>query len=86
MPLLMTDRGVSYSHQGIFSLAFWPYSAKLLWAPLVDSIYVKKFGRRKSWLVPCQILNAILLFSTANQIQYILDNYTDKKGITYLID
>lgn len=31
-------------------------SAKLLWAPIVDSIYIKCCGRRKSWLVSTQLL------------------------------
>lgn len=84
MPLLMTDRNISYYDQGLFSLAFFPYSTKLLWAPLIDSIYVKKFGRRKSWLIPCQLLNTILLFSTADRIQYLLDNYTSKTDIMIL--
>jgi hypothetical protein len=39
---------VSYANQGTFSFAFWPFSFKLLWAPIVDSVYVKKIGRRKS--------------------------------------
>lgn len=36
---------------------------KILWAPLVDSLYFSKIGRRKSWLVPTQILiGAFMLF------------------------
>ena len=27
---------------------------KILWAPIVDSVFVARFGRRKSWLVPVQ--------------------------------
>lgn len=42
--------------KALFGLVMWPFSLKLLWAPLVDSFYVKKFGRRKSWLIPIQIL------------------------------
>ena len=29
------EKGVSYAEQGTFSLASWPFSLKLLWAPLV---------------------------------------------------
>ena len=28
---------------------------QVLWAPLVDSLFIAKFGRRKSWLVPVQL-------------------------------
>jgi len=40
--------------QALYSITRWPFGLKLLWAPLVDALYVKKFGRRKSWLMPVQ--------------------------------
>jgi PAT family acetyl-CoA transporter-like MFS transporter 1 len=49
LPYMLSSRKASYADQGTFSFAFWPFSIKLLWAPLVDSIFVKSFGRRKSW-------------------------------------
>ena len=52
-PFLLQAKA-SYTAIGIFSLASYPYSFKLLWSPLVDSIYSLAFGRRKSWVVrPC---------------------------------
>jgi len=62
VPYLLTSRHVSYKEQAMFSFAFWPFSLKLLWAPLVDSIYLPAFGRRKSWLVPTQYLIGIFMF------------------------
>ncbi|KAJ8280482.1 hypothetical protein GJAV_G00055110 [Gymnothorax javanicus] len=56
IPLIMQSRNVSYKDQAYFSLVFWPFSLKLLWAPLVDALYLRRFGRRKSWLVPTQYL------------------------------
>jgi PAT family acetyl-CoA transporter-like MFS transporter 1 len=46
---------VSYTQIGIFSLASYPYSFKLLWSPIVDSLYWARLGRRKSWIVPLQV-------------------------------
>ncbi|XP_063613908.1 acetyl-coenzyme A transporter 1-like [Penaeus indicus] len=56
IPMILQNRAVSYKDQATFSLSFWPFSIKLLWAPLVDSVYFQKMGRRKSWLVPAQYL------------------------------
>ena len=56
IPLILTNRGVPYTDQALFSIAYYPYSMKLLWAPLVDSLYFKKIGRRKSWLIPTQYM------------------------------
>ncbi len=56
IPLILTNRHVSYKEQAEFSFAYWPFSVKLLWAPFVDSLYIARFGRRKTWLVPIQYL------------------------------
>ncbi|RUP50788.1 hypothetical protein BC936DRAFT_137688 [Jimgerdemannia flammicorona] len=59
IPFLLKAR-LSYSQIAVFSLSSWPYSLKLLWSPVVDSIYWPSFGRRKSWIVPIQILTGVL--------------------------
>ncbi|EJW84401.1 hypothetical protein WUBG_04689, partial [Wuchereria bancrofti] len=52
IPLVLSSKHVSYGQQAIFSFAHWPFSVKLLWAPIVDSVYWRRIGRRKSWMVP----------------------------------
>ena len=59
---------MSYADQGTFSFAFWPFSLKLLWAPIVDSIYSKRIGRRKSWLIPVQYAIGIFMICFASSI------------------
>lgn len=61
MPLLLQTKSVAYKDQAKFSLVFWPFSIKLLWAPIVDTAYFSKFGRRKTWLVPVQYLIGIFM-------------------------
>lgn len=53
----------SYTDIGIFSFAVYPYSLKLLWSPVVDAVYLKSFGRRKSWIVPLQLLVGVVFMS-----------------------
>ena len=36
------SNNISYSQFGLFSLAGYPYSLKLLWSPLVDQIYSRR--------------------------------------------
>lgn len=48
--------GHSYASVGLFTLASQPYNLKLLWSPLVDSLYGRRVGRRKSWIIPMQLL------------------------------
>uniref|UniRef100_A0A182M7Q0 Acetyl-coa transporter n=1 Tax=Anopheles culicifacies TaxID=139723 RepID=A0A182M7Q0_9DIPT len=61
IPMLLQNRGASYKQQAEFSFAHWPFSLKLLWAPIVDSLFWKRFGRRKSWLIPTQYLIGIFM-------------------------
>jgi hypothetical protein len=76
LPMILKDRGASYSAIGTFALTSWPFSIKLLWAPLVDSIYNPQIGRRKTWLVPVQILIGVLLIGEDCDYWGLLSNCT----------
>ena len=60
IPFILKSK-LTYSQVGVFSLAAYPYSLKLVWSPFVDSIYLKKWGRRRSWIIPIQTLSGIML-------------------------
>ncbi|CRL01967.1 CLUMA_CG015131, isoform A [Clunio marinus] len=77
VPILLQNRGVSYAEQAGFTFAFYPFTMKILWAPIVDSVYIKAFGRRKSWLVPTQILIGIfMIFLSQNVNDWLGDGST----------
>lgn len=45
----------------------WPFSLKLLWAPIVDSLFSSRIGRRKTWLIPSQyLLGSFMLFLSSH--------------------
>jgi MFS family permease len=58
VPFLLKGH-MSYSDIGIFSLASYPYSLKLLWSPVVDAVWSPRVGRRKSWILPIQVLSGV---------------------------
>lgn len=74
IPLILQSKNVSYTDQAFFSFVFWPFSLKLLWAPLVDAVYFKNFGRRKSWLVPTQYTLGIFMIYLSTQVDHLLGN------------
>ncbi|KAI1883305.1 hypothetical protein AGOR_G00243830 [Albula goreensis] len=80
VPLIMQSKKVSYKDQAYFSLVFWPFSLKLLWAPLVDAIYVQRFGRRKSWLVPTQYLLGVFMLYLSARVDALLEGDGGKQG------
>jgi len=73
VPMILQNRHVSYNEQAKFSFAYWPFSLKLLWAPIVDSIYSERFGRRKTWLVPMQYLLGVFMFVLSQNIDVLLE-------------
>lgn len=72
LPMILQNRKVSYAQQAMFSFVNWPFSVKLIWAPIVDSIYFAKFGRRKSWLIPTQYLIGIAMIIISFYIESML--------------
>lgn len=56
---------------------------KLLWAPIVDSLYCKRIGRRKSWMVPCQYLIGVFLLVISYFVPEILGT-NSKEGEGFL--
>jgi MFS transporter, PAT family, beta-lactamase induction signal transducer AmpG len=56
----MREAGVNLGTIGLFALVGTPYTAKFLWAPLVDALDVpvlsRLLGRRRGWLLFSQLL------------------------------
>ncbi|XP_071805763.1 acetyl-coenzyme A transporter 1-like [Asterias amurensis] len=72
IPLVLQSRKVSYSQQAVFSFVYWPFSVKLIWAPIVDSLFVPRFGRRKTWLVPTQYAIGFFMLFLSSHVSAIL--------------
>lgn len=76
LPFLLKSK-LGFGEMAILSLSQYPYSLKLFWSPIVDSIYWKEFGRRKSWIVPLQFILGILMM----YIGWIVDDLLEKEVV-----
>lgn len=57
------EAGVDLETMGVFSLIGLAYAFKFLWSPLVDRVKLpglERLGRRKSWLLPIQLLLGVI--------------------------
>ncbi|GAA5872231.1 hypothetical protein JCM16303_001023 [Sporobolomyces ruberrimus] len=72
IPFLLRSK-LSYSQIGIFTLCTYPYSLKLLWSPIVDSIFSPKLGRRKSWIVPIQTIVGMMFWWLGSNVQQMME-------------
>lgn len=52
----------------------YPYSLKLFWSPIVDSVYSRRIGRRKSWIVPMQAIIGTLMIWIGDKAETLLQN------------
>ena len=52
----MTDEKVNLAVIGMFSLVGLPYTVKFLWSPFLDRYIPPFLGRRRGWMLICQIL------------------------------
>ena len=80
IPLILSSKKVSYSNQGMYSFATWPFSIRLLWAPLVDRFFFKKIGRRKTWIIAAQLFSGLIMFSAASFVKNLTDADTVHKN------
>jgi PAT family beta-lactamase induction signal transducer AmpG len=70
LPAWLTYRGVDIKTVGLFSLAQAPWTFKFLWAPLMDRYRLPVLGRKRSWMIVCQLFLlagcALLALQSAN--------------------
>lgn len=62
----------------------WPFSLKLLWAPIVDSLFSSRVGRRKTWLIPTQYLLGSFMLLLSNHVDRWLGNDGNPPNIELL--
>jgi RhtX/FptX family siderophore transporter len=60
LPVLMRKQGLSLPDISLASLLALPWALKFLWAPFVDRWSFSGVGRRRSWIVPLQVLSVIV--------------------------
>ena len=74
-PLILKEKNVSLSDIGTLASSSLPFAVKLLWAPVVDSCFVRSMGRRKTWVVPLQLLIGATLIAAP------IDELIEQKAI-----
>lgn len=69
IPAWLDKWGISLTMIGIIAMLSLPYSFKFLWSPIVDRVQVPilgRLGRRRGWILLCQIILVASLFGLAS--------------------
>jgi PAT family acetyl-CoA transporter-like MFS transporter 1 len=74
VPIYLTSAGANWKHQGTYNFAHYPFSLKLIWAPVIDVFYIRCLGRRQTWLLPIQIILGIVLIILSFYIDPLINN------------
>lgn len=71
VPFLLKSH-LSYGQIGVYSLASYPYSLKLLWSPIVDAVWTPRLGRRKSWVLPIQTISGFGMIWLGSHVEEMM--------------
>ena len=74
VPFLLAEKKVGSLEQAVFSVVQYPFALKLLWAPLVDSVYSRWVGRRLSWILPVQPAIGALMLCSSGRVEALLSS------------
>jgi PAT family acetyl-CoA transporter-like MFS transporter 1 len=80
VPFLLKSH-MSYGQIGVFSLATYPYSLKLLWSPIVDAVWSPKVGRRKSWIMPIQMMSGCGMIWLGGRVEEMMSKVGKDGGV-----
>ena len=59
---LVTKYDVGESEIGhLKAVILWPWSLKLIWAPIMDTFTFRRMGRRRPWILGAELLMAVTL-------------------------
>ena len=84
VPMLLQVRHVGYKQQALFSVVSWPFTLKLLYAPIVDSVYSSRIGRRKTWLIPIQYLMGAAMLLLSRWVDVLLGEHGEVPNVGLL--
>jgi PAT family beta-lactamase induction signal transducer AmpG len=65
LPVVLRKQGYTLTEIGLTSLLAIPWALKFLWAPAVDRFWSPAIGRRRSWILPLQLVSVLTLVGLA---------------------
>lgn len=66
LPTLLRHDGAALDALAFLPLVGLPWVVKFIWAPQVDNLWSPRLGRRRSWIMPMQILVLLCLVTLAS--------------------
>ena len=74
IPFLLIDKGAEFKALGLLTFFSYPFALKILFAPFEDAHFFASFGKRKSYIIPCQYLLSLMFFISGFYIEELINN------------
>jgi PAT family beta-lactamase induction signal transducer AmpG len=65
LPVMLRREDVSPEAIGLAGALALPWAFKLAWAPIVDRFYVRRIGRRRTWILPLTLAIGLCAFGAS---------------------
>lgn len=75
---------LSYTEIGVLMMCTVPFSLKVLWSPIVEFYTYEPFGKRKSWIIPTQLIMCAILYYLSYNLEPMLMN-KEVETVSYLL-
>jgi len=63
---------LTYGQIGEIMLCTAPFSFKVLWSPFIEFYYFESVGKRRTWIIPAQLVMCALLFYFRGHLEELL--------------
>ena len=63
---------LTYAQMGEIMLCTAPFSFKLLWSPFIEFYYSERIGKRRTWVIPTQLIMCAILFYLRSNLEELL--------------
>ena len=71
---IMLKKHFTYTQIGIISFCALPFSFKFLFSPIIETQYIRWLGRRRTWIIPGQLIAAGILFLIGDMYEDLSSN------------
>ena len=71
MPIIF-KKYLTYTQIGEIMMCTLPFSFKVFWSPFVEFYHFKSVGKRRSWIIPTQLIMCAILFYLRANIEALL--------------
>lgn len=70
----LQSAGCSYQELSAFSLSTYLFTFKFIFSPFMDRYYSQRFGKSKSYIVPCSLVIGLVFLSLGTKVDTMIKN------------